>query len=104
LIGGPIVPEFILLMHADTVRAELVGDWKPYLGTLRRSGALRGGSAIGEGVCVRKDGPAAALSRQLTGFIRVEASDMEAAKLLLAGNPVYAAGGTVEIRHLPETE
>lgn len=98
------MPEYILLMHADTVRAEVMADWEAYLGTLRRSGALRGGSAIGDGVCVRKGGPVAVLSRQLTGFIRIEASDIEAAKKLLACNPVYEAGGTVEIRYLPETQ
>jgi len=37
------------------------------------------------------------------GFIRVMARDLAHARSLLPGNPVYEAGGTVEIRELPRT-
>jgi hypothetical protein len=40
----------------------------------------------------------------LTGFIRVRAKSLEQAKALVAGNPLYEAGGTVEIRELPRTD
>ena len=30
------------------------------------------------------------------------AESLEAAKALVTGNPVYEAGGTVEVRHLPK--
>jgi hypothetical protein len=33
----------------------------------------------------------------------VIAADLDQAKALVAGNPVFEAGGTVEIRELPET-
>lgn len=39
----------------------------------------------------------------LSGFIRVRATNLEEVKALLTGNPVYEAGGTVEIRELPRT-
>ena len=42
-----------------------------------------------------------ALRPHLSGYIRVQAETLEAAKKLLEGNPVFEAGGTVEIRELP---
>jgi hypothetical protein len=63
---------------------------------------IPGGSAIGNGVCVRKSGPAPVISGHLTGFIRMTATHIDEVRGLLAGNPVCEAGGTVEIREPPE--
>jgi len=93
------VPDFILLMHADAPPGPQ--DWEPYLKRLRASGAFQGGSAIGDGECVRKDGKAAPITAHLGGYIRIIAQDMTDARTFLEGNPVYEAGGTVEIRELP---
>ena len=65
---------------------------------------LQGGSAIGEGECARKSGAPGALTSHLVGFIRVNADNLAHAKSLLVGNPVFEAGGTVEIRELPRTD
>jgi hypothetical protein len=97
------MPDFLLLMHNDAP-AERAEDWPAYLSTLESSGHLRGGSAIGDGVCVRKDGKPVATAAHLGGFVRIEAASMEEAQRLLAGNPVFEAGGTVEIRTLPVTD
>jgi hypothetical protein len=97
------MPDFLLLMHNDAP-GERSEDWPAYLSTLESSGHLRGGSAIGDGVCVRKDGRTVAIAAHLNGFVRVEASGMDEAKRLVAGNPVFEAGGTVEIRTLPVTD
>jgi hypothetical protein len=93
------MPDYIFLMHNDSVADE--PSWEPYLGKLRQSGAFQGGSAIGAGVCARKTGVAPVVTSHLAGFIRVQADSLAAAKSLLPGNPVYEAGGTVEIRELP---
>ena len=93
--------DYILLMHNDA-RAE--GDdvaWEHYFGDLHQSGAFEGGSSIGAGQCFRKDGAPGPASDHLTGFIRVNAANLDAAKAFLAGNPVYEQGGTIEIRELP---
>jgi hypothetical protein len=90
--------DFIFLMHGD---AQAEGDWAPYLAKLRESGCFQGGSSIGGGVAVRKDGAARSTSAQLSGYIRVEARDLDHARTMLEGNPVYEGGGTVEIRELP---
>src|SRR5262245_26213947 len=94
--------EYIFLMHDDAVDSD--EDWEPYLQRLRQSGCFEGGSAIGEGVCVRKRGAAPAVTGHLTGYIRVTADSLDQARSLLAGNPHFEAGGTVEIRELPRTD
>ncbi len=94
--------EFMLLMHGDTTSPESDAAWDAYFGRLQASGAFKGGSAIGAGGSFRKSGAAAPVSGQLTGYIKVEAADLAAARLWLEGNPVYEAGGTVEIRALPQ--
>ena len=44
------------------------------------------------------------MTAHLTGYIRVRAESLDQAKSLLAGNPLFEAGGTVEIRELPRTD
>jgi hypothetical protein len=41
-------------MHDDARGDE--NDWEPYLAKLKKRGSFEGGSAIGNGVCVRKSG------------------------------------------------
>lgn len=94
--------DYILLMHKDATAPVSDDAWGPYFERLRALGAFEGGSAIGGGVAVRKHLAPAALTAQLGGFIRVTAVSLEAAKALVAGNPVYEAGGTVEVRELPK--
>jgi hypothetical protein len=95
--------EYLLLMHDDAPAH--VGDgthsWPAYFAKLRAEDAFEGGSAIGGGECVSKSGRTVELTPQLTGYIRVRAVSLEAARALVEGNPVYEAGGTVEIRELP---
>jgi hypothetical protein len=92
--------DYIFLMHAG----DAVGDWGPYIEGLVARGAMRGGSAVGGGVCARKNGDTPAVTDHIVGYIKVEAENLEAAKALLNGNPVYEAGGVVEIRELPVAE
>lgn len=94
--------DYIFLMHDDSVVVDTA--WEPYLRGLRQSGCFQGGSAIGEGVCVRKTGVSRAGTTHLGGYIRVSAESLEQAKSLLTGNPVFETGGTVEIRELPRTD
>lgn len=94
--------EYILFMHDDVV-ADDGGAWESYLRTLKQSGVFEGGSEIGEGICVRRVGTPPPITAHLTGYIRVTAATIDQAKSLLAGNPHFEAGGTVEIRELPRT-
>jgi hypothetical protein len=95
--------EYIFLMHNDIAYDDDESSWEPYLQRLKERGSFEGGSAIGDGICARKDQPARSITAHLTGYIRVKADNMAQAKSLLAGNPHYEAGGTVEIRELPRT-
>jgi len=94
--------EYILLMHDDAVCSD--DAWGPYIEKLQRGGFFEGGSAIGDGICARKSGAPAAVTEHLTGYIRVNANSLDQAKSLLARNPHFEAGGTVEIRELPRTD
>ena len=94
--------EYIFLMHDDANDDE--SAWEPYLRRLKQTGCFQGGSAIGDGICARKDGAVRSLTGHLTGYIRVVADSIDQAKSLLAGNPQFEAGGTVEIRELLRTD
>lgn len=94
--------DYIFLMHDDSANND--EDWGPYLGKLQQGGVFQGGSAIGDGVCARKGGSPAPVTAHLAGYIRVTADSLDEAKSLLTGNPVFEAGGTVEIRELPRTD
>ena len=96
--------EYILFMHDDADDQTAAGDgtlWSKYLDGLRQTGQFDGGSAIGTGVRHKKDGSTLPAEANPTGFIRVNAESLDDAKRFLEGNPVYDAGGTVEIRELP---
>ncbi|MCA9554546.1 MAG: hypothetical protein KC933_31210 [Myxococcales bacterium] len=95
--------DYILLMHDDGRQgAETDAQWEAYFDALHARGAFQGGSAIGNGVSMRKEGVPRPPCLHLTGYIRVTAADLESARELVVGNPVYEAGGTVEVRDLPE--
>ena len=91
--------DYIFLMHSG----DTAGDWGPYIEGLAARGAMRGGSAMGGGICARKSGDVPPITAHIGGYIKVEADSLDAAKALLPGNPVYEAGGVVEIRELPVT-
>lgn len=96
--------EYVFLMHRDAVDRDASSDpqrWERYITRLRSTGQFDGGSSIGDGQCLRKGQPSHPNLTDLSGFIRVRATSLEDAKGLLEGNPVYEAGGTVEIRELP---
>jgi hypothetical protein len=97
--------DYLLLMHDDVPAGELDGagraSWAGYLEKLRASGQFGGGSAIGDGVCASRTNQSKAVTSHLTGYLRVRAASLDEALNLLAGNPVYEAGGTVEVRELP---
>ncbi len=91
------MPDYILFMHGDVSTKPTPGLWETYLAGLRATGAFQGGSEIGLGEVVRKRSAPPAITPHLTGYIRIEA------KALVSGNPVFEAGGSVEIRELPQS-
>lgn len=94
--------DYIFLMYQAP--EPTTADWSSYFSRLRSTGQFSGGSSIGGGLCVSKDGTFEVSSKQLVGYIRVGATCLESARELLIGNPVYEAGGVVEIRELPKSE
>ena len=93
--------EFICLMHSDATRPTRLSEWDNYLNRLKALDCFNGGSEIGDGRCYRRDGEPLPVTLSVGGFIRIEAANLAEARKLLDGNPVFEAGGTVEIRELP---
>ena len=92
--------DFIFLHH-DDASGDGGLDWDPYLSRLREAGVFQGGSSIGDGECVKKSGDAPEPTAHISGYVRVTADSLADARKLRPGNPVFEAGGTVEIRELP---
>jgi hypothetical protein len=104
LTRGIRVNDYIFLMHQLPGLANQREDWGSYFAQLRSTGQFAGGSAIGNGVRVSKSGVAGVVDAHLAGYIRVTANSLQDAQALLAGNPVFEAGGTIEIRELPKSK
>jgi hypothetical protein len=98
------VNDYLLLMHDDAPDRELAGSedrWASYLGLLQASGRFDGGSSIGTGALYSRGREPAPVAGKLSGFLRIRAASLQEASGSLAGDPVYEAGGTVELRELP---
>jgi len=95
------MPDFIMLMHKDAIVKIDPETWAPYLASLSKKGIFDGGSAIGRGEVFRKQETPGEASEHLGGYLRVQAKSLDDARELLAGNPIFESGGTVEIRELP---
>jgi len=97
--------DYLLLMHNDASdgNCDRGDEWAAYFLRLRQTGAFQGGSAIGDGVCLSKTGTVPKITSHLSGYIRVQAESLTEARELVQGNPVFEAGGTVEIRELPKS-
>jgi hypothetical protein len=96
--------DYILLMHNDTREspaADTDAAWQKYFEALTRSGRFLGGSAMGGGKCFVLSGATPEITAHISGYIRVQAQSIDEARRFLEGNPVFEAGGTIEIRELP---
>ena len=93
--------DYLILHHND---AGATSGWDAYFAKLKASGRFDGGSSIGMGATYRKMGTAQPTTMTLVGYLRVRAESLADAQQFLEGNPVYEAGGTVEIRELPRDQ
>lgn len=95
--------EYIFLMYGDVTDLSVADDgtrWEQYISTLRASGQFEGGSSIGHGARCKKDSVQDTSHSAITGYIRIQAENIEAAKRFLVGNPTFEAGGMIEVREL----
>lgn len=98
--------DYMLLMHDDvpeSAPSDTDAAWGRYLEALQTSGRFQGGSAVGSGKCFALSGATREITARITGYILVKAASLDEARKLLEGNPVFEAGGTVEIRELPRS-
>ncbi len=96
--------DYILFMRSDRPAEGSDAGWDLYLQGLRRSGRFDGGSSIGAGRCVSRSGAEQPGLSPVSGYLRVRAESLDDAVALLQGNPVYEAGGTIEVRELPRDD
>jgi hypothetical protein len=97
--------EYILFMYHDVKDVDIANDserWAKYMATLGASGQFDGGSSIGAGVRFKAGHEILPADTHISGYIRIRAASPEAAACFLEGNPVFEAGGTVEVRELPK--
>lgn len=96
--------EYILLMYNDAPDQSKVNNpdnWEKYVSALHAGGQFTEVSAIGGGLRCKKHAEDQTIAdKKVVGSIRIRAESPQAAKYWLVGNPVYEAGGTVEIRAL----
>lgn len=78
--AGHTMPEYLFLMHSDATTPEETDMWPEYLDRLQRAGVLRGGSAIGPGLCARKSGAVPETADYLVGYVKTDARDMSHAR------------------------
>ena len=91
------MPDFVMVMKGSAS----TGDWDVYIQKLIDSGGFRGGSSLGNGVRATK-GETDGVS-DITGFIRLTVDNLDVAKALLEGNPLYEAGGVIDLlEEIPE--
>lgn len=85
------MPQYVMVMMG----AASSGDWDNYIGVLVNSGCFTGGSSLGNGISVSKN--EADRECQITGYMRFSAQNIDEARKLVAGNPLFEAGGRIEL-------
>ena len=85
------MPDYVMLMMGTASE----GDWDSYIESLIESGKFRGGSSLGNSVAVVKGEEDGVSS--VSGFMRFSADNIKEVRSLLAGNPLYEAGGRIEL-------
>ncbi|MEM7400486.1 MAG: hypothetical protein AAF304_00895 [Pseudomonadota bacterium] len=90
------MPEFMMIMKEPGKKS----DWRTYINELKETGTFRGGSALGNGICVSKQDNKHNCT--VIGFMRFEADKLNQVRNLIAGNPHYESGGEIEIHELIE--
>ena len=92
-------------MHSDADDKDTAASanlWEAYIVALRQSGGFDGGSSLADGLLMKKDADAVAVSGGINGFLRVKAAGLAELSRLLTGNPIFEAGGTIEVHELLE--
>jgi hypothetical protein len=72
-------------------------NWDSYFDMLHEKNYIIGGSALDHGVSIKDGTTHSARSETITGYILIQAPDLDTAKELALKCPVHLAGGTVEV-------
>jgi len=92
--------KYILINHGSGT----AGQWDTYLKMLHEGGHILGGSSLDHGIAVQNGIFTDAVSTTITGYILIQAHDIEIAKKIALQSPVQLSGGVVEVFTLSESE
>lgn len=93
--------KYLMLNHGQGGSPEA---WKAYFEMLLAGNHLVGGSALGEGLALKKGLFSGAKTRTVSGYIVIQARDLRSAKKILSQSPVHQSGGTVELFPLVKSD
>lgn len=85
--------KYLLINHGVGAPA----NWEAYFEMLHAGGHMIGGSALDHGIAVQIGTVSEARSKTITGYLVIQAADLETAKQIALQSPVHMAGGTVEV-------
>lgn len=85
--------KYLLINHGSGTSE----GWEAYFKLLHDRGHIIGGSALDYGLSVKDNIFSGPISPTVTGYIVIQAEDLETAKSLAVQCPVHVAGGTVEV-------
>jgi hypothetical protein len=71
--------------------------WDEYFKMLHDDGHIIGGSALDHGISLKSDNFTDPISKTITGYIVIQADDIDVAKRIMLESPIIKAGGTVEL-------
>ena len=71
--------------------------WDEYFKMLHDDNHIIGGSALDHGISLKEDSFGDPISKTISGYIVIQAKDIDAARRIMIESPIHKAGGTVEL-------
>lgn len=98
--------KYLMINHGVGARnpeAVTPEKWEAYFQLLREKEHFVGGSALAHGIALKDGLYAAPVSPSISGYILIQAENMETARSIAWQSPLHHAGGTVEVFKLVES-
>ncbi len=94
--------QYILLIQGNTKSKPTEQEWQEFFTAAEERGVFRGGSEIGERVCVG-DAESMQSTDHVVGYMGFDCDDRQQILDLLERHPVVMHGGSVELCELPKS-
>jgi len=94
--------QYIALIHKNTDTTPTSAEWGHFFEIASATGLFKGGSEIGARQAVGKKA-VSDTSRDVGGYMRFDADDLNRLTELLQQHPVVKHGGTIELFTMPKS-